>query len=59
MIIPRVPPTLHPIYHYYFPIINTIIGITITPSIISKVALLPKLGKGFLIEFGLGFGVKG
>ena len=59
MIIPRVPPTLHPIYHYYFPIINTSIGITIAPSIFSKVALLLKRGKGFLIEFGSGFRVKG
>ena len=58
-IIPRVPPTHHPIYHYYFPIINTTIGITITPSIFSKVVLLPKLGKGVLVEFGSGFRVKG
>ena len=53
------PPYTSPIYHYYFPIINTILGITITPSIFSKVALLPKLGKGFLVEFGSGFRVKG
>ena len=53
------PPTHHPIYHYYFPIINTTIGITITPSIFSKVVLLPKLGKGVLVEFGSGFKVKG
>ena len=59
MMIPRVPPTLHPIYHYYFPIINTSIGIAITPSIFSKVVFLHKLGKGFLIEFGSGSRVKG
>ena len=59
MIIPILPPTFHPIYDYYFPIINTIIGITITPSIISKVALLLKRDEGFLIEFGSGFRVKG
>ena len=59
MIIPILPPTFHPIYHYYFPIINTSIGITITPSIFSKVALLLKRGEGFLIEFGSGFRVKG
>ena len=53
------PPYTSPIYHYYFPIINTSIGITITLSIISKVALLLKRGKGFLIEFGSGFRVKG
>ena len=53
------PPYTSPIYHYYFPIINTSIGITITLSITSKVVLLPKLGKGFLVEFGSGFRVKG
>ena len=53
------PPYTSPIYHYYYPIINTILGITITPSIISKVALLLKRGEGFLIEFGSGFRVKG
>ena len=30
-----------------------------TPSIFSKVALLLKRGKGFLVEFGSGFRVKG
>ena len=53
------PPYTSPIYHYYFPIISTSIGITITPSIISKVAvLLLKIGEGVLIEFGSGFRVK-
>ena len=53
------PPYTSPIYHYYYPIINTILGITITPFIFSKVALLLKIGKGVLVEFGSGFRVKG
>ena len=45
-IIPILPPTPHPIYHYYFPIINTSIGITNYPIYILQGGIISQTGQG-------------